>query len=57
MFTCLLEYLDSIEDHGKGAGEHHKAGKSYFILTRAVKSENDKHMKLAQSDLSYEHGG
>ena len=57
MFTCLLEYLDPIEDHGKGAGEHHKAVKSYFILTRAVKSEYihfslliviyDNHMKFA----------
>ena len=55
--TCLLEYLDPIEDHGKGAGEHHKAVKSYFILTRAVKSEYihfslliviyDNHMKFA----------
>ena len=42
MFTCLLEYLDPIEDHGKGAGKHHKAVESYFILTRTVKSEYDK---------------
>ena len=26
IWTCLFEYLDTIEDHGKGTGKHDKAG-------------------------------
>ena len=26
IWTCLFEYLDAIEDHGKGTGKHDKAG-------------------------------